>query len=302
MKVLITGATGLVGSKLVDACLSKGYSVNYLTTSQSKLKKEGVLQGFYWNLKTKEIETEAFKDVDVIINLAGAPIAERWTRSYKQEIISSRKDTLDLLKTTISENNINIKHLISASAIGIYPDSYSTYYSEDNKSTEDAFVIDVVRHWEAAADQFEGLKIPVAKVRIRIVLSSKGGALPKLVKPIKNYLGSPIGNGKQWQSWIHIDDLVNLFLFVLDKQLEGVFNAVAPNPVMQSALTRSIAETLKKPLWLPNVPAFVLKLLLGEMSYIVLTGQRVSSEKIQDLGFEFKYHQVAQALNDLLGN
>ncbi len=300
MKVLITGATGLIGSQLVQLCLDKGYDVNYLTTSKSKLRQDGHVTGYYWNLKSKEIDVKAFDDVDAIINLAGAPIAKRWTKAYKQDILQSRIDALTLLLDTIKTHNIEIKHLISASAIGYYPDSYDTYYTEDFKSIGHEFVIDVVRKWEAAADSFTAIDIPVSKVRIGVVLTDKGGALPKLVKPIKHYIGAALGSGQQWQSWIHIEDLANIFMYLLEHKLEGVYNAVAPNPTTQNTLTEIIAETIKRPLWLPKVPAFILKLLLGEMSYIVLTGQRVSSEKIQHKGFTFKYYQLIQAIEELL--
>lgn len=300
-RVLITGATGLIGQNIVKKCHANGIAVNYLTTSKQKIEHKDNYKGFYWNPKSGDIDLNCFADVNAIINLAGASIAKRWTSNYKKEIIDSRVDTIALLQKNLKEIKHNVKHFISASAIGIYPDSLSAYYEEDELVLDNnSFIIDVVKRWETAADTFENINIKVVKVRIGIVLSSEGGALSEMKKPITNFVGASLGSGNQWQSWIHIDDLSQLFLFVLNNNLEGVFNAVAPNPVTNSLLTKQIARILKKPLWLPNVPEFMMKLILGEMHVIVTQGQRVSSKKIEDLGFQFKYHHLEPALQDIL--
>jgi len=300
MKILITGATGLVGQEIVKQCLAQNIHVNYLSTSKSKLKNKPNYKGFYWNPNTGEIDLDCFSDVDAIINLAGATIAKRWTIAYKQEILSSRVNSLQLLNKTIESENISVKHIISASAIGVYPDSLTHYYEEDFNDFDNRFLSKVVTSWEHEVDQFKNLNINVSKIRVGIVLSQKGGALPKLIKPIKLFVGSAFGNGNQWQSWIHIEDLAAMFLFVLSNKIEGVFNGVAPNAVTQKELVKSIAKVVKKPIVLPAVPRFVLKLMLGEMSALVLESQRVSSKKIESLGFSFKYHHLQPALKDLL--
>ena len=300
MKVLITGATGLVGEELVALCHRKGHSVNYLTTSKDKLVSESDYRGFYWNPKLDKIDTDCFEDVSVIINLAGSSISKRWTSSYKKKIVASRVDSLRTLHQSISGlSNHTIKSIISASAIGIYPDSTTNYYSEDVNAVDDSFLGDVVETWEKEVDTFKGLIPNVAKVRIGLVMSSKGGALPEMSKPIKYYVGAAFGSGEQWQSWIHISDLARIFLFIASNDLNGVFNGVGPNPVTNSKLVKEIAKVLDRPIVLPNIPQFMMKLILGEMSYILFASQRVSSKKIEEEGFVFKFQNVCGSLKDI---
>jgi len=271
-----------------------------LSTSKTKLEDKTNYKGFYWNPSTGEIDVNCFKDVDVIINLAGASIAQRWTKANKEVILNSRVEALQLLYNTIKAENISIKQLVSASAIGIYPDSLTHYYEEDFKDFDDRFLAKVVTSWENEADQFKSLNIKVSKIRIGIVLSEKGGALPQLVKPIRWFVGSALGSGNQWQSWIHIEDIAAIFIYVVKNTIEGTFNGVAPNAMTQKDMVKSIAKVVKRPILLPVVPSFVLKLVLGEMSALVLESQRLSSKKIEDLGFNFKYYQLQPALEDVL--
>jgi len=299
-RVLITGATGLVGQEIVKQCHDQKIAVNYLSTSKTKLEDKTNYKGFYWNPSTGEIDVNCFKDVDVIINLAGATIAQRWTKANKEVILNSRVEALQLLFNTIKAENISIKQLVSASAIGIYPDSLTHYYEEDFKDFDDRFLAKVVTSWENEADQFKSLNIKVSKIRIGIVLSEKGGALPQLVKPIRWFVGSALGSGNQWQSWIHIEDIAAIFIYVVKNTIEGTFNGVAPNAMTQKDMVKSIAKVVKRPILLPAVPSFVLKLVLGEMSALVLESQRLSSKKIEDLGFNFKYYQLQPALEDVL--
>jgi len=299
MKLLITGATGLVGQALTKMLLDRGDSVNYLTTSQSKIKDKENYKGFLWNTRTKEIDQSCFEGVSAIINLAGASVAEPWTKEHKKAILDSRLDSLNLLKKTLSEIDHDIKHLATASAIGVYPSSPTKLYDEDEKNLSNEFLGDVVQQWEAAADQFEDLNIGVAKLRIGVVLAENGGALEKMAKPIRNYVGAPLGNGQQWQSWIHINDLARLFCYIIDDEISGVYNAVAPNPVKNKELTKAIAHELNKPLFLPPVPKFVIKSILGEMAKIVLGSQLVSADKIQHEGFVFEHANLEKALEDI---
>ncbi|MBT8259659.1 MAG: TIGR01777 family oxidoreductase [Bacteroidia bacterium] len=298
-KILITGATGLIGKELIKACHAQGISINYLSTNRSKLKEEENLRGFYWNPIKGEIDSECFEGVSAVINLAGAPIAKRWTESYKKLIIDSRVKSVQLLHKTIHGEGFEIEHFITASAIGIYPPSEMEFYEEDHAIEKGDFVSEVVRLWENAAGEFKNSGIPVTCIRIGLVLSDSGGVLEKISKPIKNFVGSGLGSGKQWQSWIHIDDLVGIFMYCLNKNVYGEINAVAPNAVIHNVLIKSIADSIGKPILLPNVPSWVLKLALGEMHVIVTKGQRVSSKKIEALGYAFKYHQLDSALNDL---
>jgi len=299
MKVLITGATGLIGSRLAKACLEKGYDVNYLTTSKEKVESEKGLQGYYWNPKKGELDAEALSDVSVIFHLAGASISKKWTKSYRKTIIDSRTKTAGLLYKALQKKAHTVEHFIAASGIGIYPASFTNLYTEDSNEENAAFLGEVVRVWEKAADQFESLGISVTKVRTGLVLAKDGGALPEIARPIKMWVGAPLGSGEQWQSWIHIDDMINIYLFILEENLEGIFNAVAPNPVTNTRLTKTIANILQKPLWLPKIPSFVLRLILGDMSKLILEGQLVSSEKIEKHGFSFQYTKLENALADL---
>jgi len=301
MRVLITGATGLVGQEIVKLCHSKNIQVNYLTTHKSKISKDENYKGFYWNTDTREIDTDCFKNVDGIIHLAGASISKRWTESYKKEVIDSRVESTQLLIDSLKGESHSIKQLVSASAIGVYPDSLTNYYDQTHKNISDSFLGSVVQAWEQAVDGFSKLNIKVAKVRIGLVLSNKGGALKEIAKPIKFGVGAAFGSGKQWQSWIHINDLAKTFLFVLENELDGVYNGVAPNPVTNNELTKTVAKVLNKPLFLPNIPEFVMKMVLGEMHIILFESQRVSSKKIETKGFEFEFHHLEPALEDLLG-
>lgn len=300
MKVLITGATGLIGSKLTKSCLQKGWSVNYLTTSKSKISNKENYQGFYWNPNNNEIYSSCFQGVEAIFHLVGASVAKRWNPQYKEEIIKSRTETTELLFNEIKRGNYPIKKVVTASAIGIYPSSLTNYYDENHASINPTFLGEVVNKWENAVDAFSTLDIIVSKLRIGLVLSDAAGALPKMSQPVKYGVGAAFGSGDQWQSWIHINDLVSMFVYVVENDLSGVFNAVAPNPVTNEELIKTIAKKLKRPLILPNIPKEVLQLILGEMHEILFDSQRVSSKKIESLGFEFSYNNLYPALEDLL--
>lgn len=297
MNILITGATGLVGQEIVATFHANNIGVNYLTTSKNKIVQKENYKGFYWNPKTLEIDVKCFNGVSAIINLAGATISKRWTSSYKQEIIESRISSLNTLHKGLSEvDSSTIESFVSASAIGLYPSSLTQYYKEEDSGASGDFLSEVVEAWEAAADKFKSFNFSVAKIRIGLVLSDKGGALPEMAKPVKYFVGSPFGSGKQWQSWIHIKDLARIFLFAVANELNGAFNAVASNPVTNEKLIHKIAENLGSKILLPKIPAFVLKAILGEMSTILLSSQRVSNKKIIGEGFVFVFDNIGSAL------
>lgn len=300
MKILITGATGLIGTELVSLLLQNGISIHYLARNKKEIKDEANYHGFLWNPEQGKIDENCLLGVDAIIHLAGAPISMRWTNKNKQEIIESRILSTNLLYRTLKSHPNQVKQLISASAIGIYPDSLEKVYTEDDKSVDNSFLGQVVLKWEQAADQFKRLDIKVCKIRTGLVLAKKGGMLKELLKPIKLGAGSAYGSGKQWQSWIHIDDLVHLYYFALQNNWEGVYNATAPNPVDNEELTKTIAKVLEKPYFMPNIPEFVLKLMLGEMHILLIASQNVSSQKAQDNRFVFKFRTLEKALKALL--
>ncbi|WP_224490853.1 TIGR01777 family oxidoreductase [Robertkochia flava] len=300
MRILITGATGLVGSAISALCMEKGHEVFYLTTSKDKISGTPNYKGFYWNPSENEIDTSCFQGVDAIINLAGSSVSRRWTSSYKQVIRDSRVNSLDTLFTGLKRSGEKVASLVSASAIGYYPSSLTNYYEEDTHETAASFLGEVVRDWEQAADQFTALEMQVAKVRIGLVLSMDGGALPEMVKPVRYYAGAAFGSGEQWQSWIHINDLASVFLHLLENEFSGIYNGVAPNPVTQNKLIQGIAGVLGKPLLLPNIPKWAVEALLGEMSSVLLESQRVSSKKIEASGYHFIYPNLLPALKDLI--
>lgn len=300
MKVLITGATGLVGSALTRLLQDNGIFVNYLSTSRDKLKDEPLYKGYYWNPDDGVIDHRCIDGVEAIFHLAGASISKRWTDSYKKEILSSRIDTANLLHKLLREQSHNVRHFISASAIGIYPDSLTTVYSEDSAGVDESFLGEVVIKWEAAVDKFETLGIKVAKVRTGLVLSGKGGALAEMVKPVKLGLGSAYGSGMQMQSWIHADDLARIYYYILENELDGIYNGVAPHPVNNYELIKAIAKVLDKPFFMPNVPRFLMQLVLGEMHMLLFTSQNVSARKIVSEGFQFQYLSLEKALSDSL--
>jgi len=305
MNVLITGATGLVGGRLVKLCLEAGMIVHYLTTSKEKIKTyEENYKGFYWNPEEGEIDENAIRNVKVIIHLAGASIAQKWTKSNIKKIKKSRIKSAQLLLETITrckEDSVllpvcQLQHFISASAVGGYPSSLTEEYSEAYPKYAKSFLGEVVEAWESAATAFGSLGVKVSILRLGIVLDPNDGAFPKMANPIKKGVGAILGSGKQWQSWIHSVDVARLFFYVLQHQLEGTYNAVAPAPVTNKELTQIIAKQLNKTIYLPSVPPFVLKLLLGEMATIVLESQKISAQKIIDARFDFYYETVEQKI------
>mgnify|MGYP006191477223 CR=1 FL=1 len=300
MKVLITGATGLVGSEIVKLFLQNGVQIHYLSSSKRKLDQQDNYKGFYWNPATAEMDINAFEGVTTIIHLAGASVAKRWTKSHKQEIIESRVLSTKLLYQFLAKSSHQVTHFIGASAIGIYPNSFTTIYKESDLDVDNSFLGSVVANWEDEVSAFERIGIKVSKVRIGIVLAKKGGALQEMVKPIKIGLGAAFGSGKHYQSWIHIQDLAQIFYFIMQHKHEGVFNGVSPYPVTNNEMTKAIGKVVGKHIFLPNIPKFLMNLLLGEMHELLFSSQNVSSRKLLDKGFQFQFAALDKALDNLL--
>lgn len=300
MNVLITGATGLVGSKLVALLQKDNHIIHYLSTSKSKLKNNVNYKGFYWNPSTGEIDKKAFENVSVIIHLAGATIIKKWTTAYKKEVIDSRIEAANLIFETLKSTPNQVTQFISASAVGIYPNDLNYVYHENNTQVDESFLGEVTQQWEQSVNQFKSLSILVSIVRIGVVFAKESGALVEMTKPIKYGFGAVLSSGQQYVSWIHIDDLVEMFKFILDNNLKGVYNAVSPYPITNEELTKAIAKTINKPLFLPDVPKFMLNLLLGEMHIILTNSQNVSCRKILDAGFQFHFASLNKTLQNLL--
>jgi uncharacterized protein (TIGR01777 family) len=300
MNILITGATGLIGRKMVTLLKKDNHIIHYLSTSKAKIEHESNYKGFYWNPSKGEIDLAAFEDVSVIIHLAGASVSKKWTKAYKNEIIQSRVQTANLLLNTLKAHPNKVKQFVAASAIGIYPDDLTAIYHEDDSKIDDSFLGEVTQLWEESTNLFKSLPLLVTTIRIGVVLAKESGALVEMTKPIKFGFGASLASGKQYVSWIHIDDLVAIFKYVIDHNLEGIYNAVSPYPTTNEELTKAIAKTIHKPLFLPNVPKFMLRFLLGEMHQIVTSSQHVSSRKILDSGFQFQFASLSKSLQNLL--
>lgn len=299
-KVLITGATGLIGQKLIELCSEKGIEVHYFTRDPSKVSHFKNAKGFLWDIKNRTLDDGAFQGVTTIVHLAGAPISKRWTKSYRKTLVNSRAVPMQMMYERLEKINHSVGHFISASGISIYPSSSTKLYTEDEQSRSLNFITEVVEKWEAQARNFKSLGMEVSKVRTGLVLAKNGGLLQTLVQPVRLGIGSPLGSGEQWQSWIHIEDIAGIYLFLMRSNMEGIFNAVAPNPVKQKRLIKLIATKLNKPLWMPNVPGFAIKLLMGEMGSLALESQLVSANKIKEIGYHFQYPNLEPALDDLL--
>ena len=299
-RVLITGATGLIGQKLIELCCEKGIEVHYFTRDPSKVSHFKNAKGFLWDIKNRTLDDNAFQGVTTIVHLAGAPISKRWTKSYRKTLVNSRVVPMQMMYERLEKINHSVGHFISASGISIYPSSSTKLYTEDEQSRSSNFITEVVEKWEAQARKFKSLGMEVSKVRTGLVLAKNGGLLQTLVQPVRMGIGSPLGSGEQWQSWIHIEDIAGIYLFLIRSNMEGIFNAVAPNPVKQKRLIKLIATKLNKPLWMPNVPGFAIKLLMGEMGSLALESQLVSANKIKEIGYHFQYPNLEPALDDLL--
>ncbi|MFY8187487.1 MAG: TIGR01777 family oxidoreductase [Flavobacterium sp.] len=300
MKILITGATGLVGQEITKLALLHGHTIHYLTTSKNKIKNTENEKGFFWNPTTSEIDHNCLEGVEKIIHLAGATVAKKWTDAYKQEIIESRTISSNLLLKLLKNHQNSVNQIVSASAIGIYPSSETEVFDENSTKVDDGFLGQVVKKWEESVDNFRMIPISICKIRIGLVLSEKGGALVEIIKPTKLGLGAAFGSGNQMQSWIHVEDLAHLFLTAVENDWTGVYNGVAPHPVTNQVLSKEIAKTLDKPFFLPNIPEFVMKIALGEMHQILFSSQHVSASKAQLKGFKFKYPTLESALKNLL--
>lgn len=299
MKVLITGATGFIGQALSSYLLGKGYTVNYLTMNPNKVQVATRYHGYVWNPYKDEIDLDCLTGVDVIVHLAGENISGSWSKTGKRKILNSRLIASHFLYKTLEQLEHQVKQIVCASAIGIYSD-LSSWQTEADFKISTGFLGEVVQKWEAENNKFQSLGLDVCLLRIGLVLSAKEGALPHLIKPIKWNMGAVLGSGDQFYSWIHIEDLIRVFLFSIEKSLDGVFNAVAPHPVTHKELIEEVARKLNKWLWLPAIPSALLHLALGEKKALVTEGQKVSSEKLVIQGFVFRYSLLQEALNKLL--
>lgn len=295
--ILITGGTGLLGKQLTPLLLNKGYTVSHLSREPAKAPN---VKTYLWDINKGLIDEQCIDGVDIIIHLAGAGIADkRWTPSRKKLIIESRTKSIQLIYNLLKRKPHQVKKVISASGVGYYSDRGDELMHETDTPAHD-FMGECCIAWEDAVNEGEKLGLDILIFRTGVVLEKGGGALPKLDTSVKWGAGAPLGNGKQWMSWIHHQDVSAMYLYGVEQTgLTGIYNMAAPHPVTNQQLTQAIAKQLKRPLWLPHVPAFLLKLVLGEMATIVLGSTKVSTDKIEQAGFAFKYPDIGSALKEI---
>ncbi|WP_026706802.1 TIGR01777 family oxidoreductase [Flavobacterium frigidarium] len=298
--VLITGGTGFVGRSLTALLIGNGFSVSILSRSKRQNKKD--ISYYIWDIKNQTIEDAAVNNADYIIHLAGENIAgERWTEKRKKAIVASREDSIKLIRNVLAKQNHKVSAFISASAIGIYGAVNGEAICNESTPPASDFLGRTCQIWEAAVDTIGQLGIRTVKVRTGLVLGEGDGLIKKL-KPIFKYrLGAPLGSGKQYMPWIYIDDLCEIYLKAInDDTVRGPYNAAIQDDTDNIAFSRTFAAVYGYKMWLPHVPAAIIKLGMGQMSKIVLTGRRVSSEKIRKTGFTFKITDIEEALRKVI--
>ncbi|WP_407425782.1 TIGR01777 family oxidoreductase [Arcticibacter sp.] len=301
LRVLITGAKGLIGEPLIKLLLSQGNSIHIL--SRTPANSNPAVKEFGWDIENGSIDERSLEGVDAIIHLAGENIgAKPWTTKRKHTIVSSRTKSLELLFRAIKgHTHAKVKTLISASAVGYYGDRGDEILTETSHPGT-GFLADTCMQWEHAADALAALGHRGVKRRTGVVLAREGGALPKIAGPVKSGFGTILGSGKQWMPWVHLHDAAHAYVHALNnEQMEGAYNLSSPRPVTNKVFTETVAAIHRKKIWLPNVPDLALRIALGEMKAIVLSSNRTDSTKLQDTGFNFKYAFLPEALHDLYG-
>jgi len=300
MKLLITGGSGTLGQNITKLALSKNYQVNILTRNKKLSSNKNGIKYYYWDPKLKIIDHNCFEGVDSVINLSGYNVFCYWTNKNKSKILESRIESTSFILSQIKERDIKIKSFVSASGIAAYSDSLSIVSTEDNGvDTPTSFINQVVIKWESIIRDFEEIlpDISFSILRVGLVLSNYGG-LFKISKNLsKLFLLSPLGSGNQWQSWIHVDDVSIIFLRSIENGEKGIINLVSPNPVIQKDLLKIIALNNNSKVILPNIPSLIVKTVFGEMSELVLSSQKVRSNRLND--YVFKFSKIDLAIEDL---
>jgi uncharacterized protein (TIGR01777 family) len=297
--ILITGGSGLIGSALTEALERDGHEVRWL--SRAAGERNGV-KAFAWNVERGTVDPEALRGVDHIIHLAGAGIADkRWTAARKQELERSRVESARVLLRAVKAKGAAPKSFISAAGINYYGADTSEHVFTENDASGEGYIAQLSRLWEEAADEW-ATTCRVVKLRTPLVLARKGGGLAKLALPARFGLGAPLGSGKQWMPWVHLDDLVRAYQQALaNEAMHGDYNVCASDQRSNRDFTKAVAQALGRPAFLPAVPGFLLKLALGELSSILLGGSRASNAKLLATGFTFQYDALDATLKDCLG-
>lgn len=294
MKIAISGGTGFIGGHLLAYLRKNGHEICLISRTASHPKYPGI-----GSISWKQLRNDPglLEGTDAIVNLAGESINQRWTKKAKQRILHSRLQAAQQIADAVAHLSRKPKVVVNASGMSIYGSSWTEAYDERSPQRVFDFLSDTVKQWEEAADRVQGTRL--VKVRVGLVLGNDGGAFPPMSLPYKLGIGGKVGSGKQWMSWIHIDDMVRLIDFCIrHEEITGPVNATAPNPVTNDQFGRELAGSLHRPYFLP-VPAFMLKLLFGEMSALLLDGQKVLPHVLLEHGFTFKFITLDEALTDL---
>ncbi|MBW7476555.1 TIGR01777 family oxidoreductase [Paenibacillus oenotherae] len=297
MKIAVTGGTGLVGNALVKALLERGDEVwNISRSSSSAINENPRLHRLTWS--ELDASPRILEGIDAIVNLAGESVNQRWNEAAKGRILQSRLQAAGRIEKAVAALIRKPEVIVNASGISIYGASENTVFEEDSPATINDFLSSVVEQWEAAADRIAVERI--VKLRVSLVLANEGGAFPKMAMPYRLFAGGKVGSGDQWISWIHIDDITGLIIFCIDNpQLSGPVNASSPHPVTNDAFGKALAAAMGRPHWFP-VPAFLMKAIFGEMSTLLLDGQRVIPRQAMKKGFHFRYPTIREAMEQLL--
>lgn len=298
--ILLTGGTGLIGTSLTDYLIENGNKVRILSR-RDKISKNDRIRYFSWKPSEFYIPHEALEGVDHVVNMAGANIfAKGWTKEYKDIIYRSRINSTKTIIQAIEKND-DIKTLISMSATGYYPSGNEVF--TEKSIPGNGYLSKVCLDWENEALKLKDSKKRLVILRTGNIISREGGMIEKVEIPVKLGIGAYLGSGKQKVSWIHLKDFCKLIVFILkNKAMEGIYNAVSPNPVSNKELTKAMAHSLHKPLFLPNVPAFALRLFLGDRANLALKSFSVSSSKLETSGFQFDFPTIVEAMRDLYTN
>ena len=298
--VLITGGTGFIGKYLTRLLIANGYSVSIF--SRSLKQNADDISYFRWDIANHFIEEEAILKADYIIHLAGEGIADqRWTAKRKEAIVQSREKSIQLIYDVLKKHNKKLDAFVSASGVGIYGAVDGSEICTENTLAVNDFLGSTCQKWEAAADTIASLGIRTVKIRTGLVLGKDEGFLKKLIPIFKMKLGSALGSGKQYMPWIHIDDLCSIYLEAIkNNEMTGAYNAAINDNTNNEIFSKTLAKIYGYSIWLPNVPAFLIQMVLGEMALIVLKGRRVSSDKIEKTGFQFRFNTLELALEDCI--
>lgn len=300
MKIVVTGGTGFVGKNLIKYLQQKGHDITILTRNPQVYPHSERLTYIEW-LQPHSHPEEKLENIDVLINLAGESINSRWTRKRKEQIVSSRVQATNACYELIKKLKRKPKVFISASAIGYYGTSLQETFSEDDLNGDD-FLAKTTTTWEHTANQVKEQGVRTVIARFGVILGKDEGALPRMLLPYKLFIGGTIGNGNQWISWVHIDDVIRALEFAINhNEIHGPINITAPTPKTMKGFGKEIGSVINKPHWLP-LPAFILKIMLGEMAVMIAEGQRVIPRKLLDEGFRFYYDDLSEALRNLTKN